>query len=162
MSGLTLMEINLLEILPNFYSTEILFFARVKYNPLPLFAGVLVVGLIISFVTLPFVRAAGDENQKKIAFNFYFGVGFFSLFYGVPGLLYAAFVWVSRQFGSDSFGKELLWFDSLVSLALFLLGLTVCGLLLTWLAEKIRPPRNGSGKSTKTAETDFTSLKLDD
>lgn len=156
------MEINLLEILPNFYSTEILFFARVKYNPLPLIAGVLVFGLIISFVTLPFVRAVGDENQKKIAFNFYFGVGFFSLFYGVPGLLYAAFVWVSRRFGSDSFGKELLWFDSLVSLALFLFGLTACGLLLTVFAEKIRPPR-GSGKSAKTAtETDFTSLKLGD
>jgi hypothetical protein len=59
------MKTHLPEILQTFYSTEFLFFYRPRYNPLPLFAGLLVLALIVSFVTLPFVRAAGDESQKK-------------------------------------------------------------------------------------------------
>lgn len=62
MLSLTFMEIHLIEILPNFYSPEILFFARVKYNPLPLSAGVLIFGLNFSFALVLAARYFGSDG----------------------------------------------------------------------------------------------------
>lgn len=158
-----IMEIDLPEILQTLHSTKALFFYRPRYNPLPLFAGILIFALIVSFISLPLVRAAGSDDLKRKACSIYFGAAIFSCLYGVIGLLYAAFVWASRYFGSNSFGKQLLWFDSLPSLTCFLLGLTVFGLLLMLIADKIMPRRskNSDCQSGETkAETDFNSLKL--
>ncbi len=62
-----------------------------KYNPPPIFAGLLAATVIVSLATLPFVRFWKDGDLKRKACLFYADFAFFAGLYEIIGLLYAAF-----------------------------------------------------------------------